>query len=151
MGTKPKPPGRPTKLTHRVSALVLESLENGATFTQAARDAGISRDCLMKWLRDGRDGNDAAKLAFYDACCDAIETWRKARIKAYPRSIRRAVSERHESDNEITARVYDEMCRLFDDGRVPVDIRRAVCEMAMADIEDREANQRISWEQESRN
>ena len=62
-------PGRPTKLTPAVQALIVQALEAGNVLDTAGPYAGIDKATLYRWLKAGRK----AKSGIHREFCDAVE------------------------------------------------------------------------------
>lgn len=60
-------PGRPTKFSRELADKVLGFIRAGAYMETAAAAAGISKDTLYAWLRDGARGKNPDLAAFSDA------------------------------------------------------------------------------------
>ena len=54
--TPPKPVGRPSKFTDDVRTAIIDSIEAGATYDQAAQCAGIAPSTLFDWKAKGEAG-----------------------------------------------------------------------------------------------
>ena len=62
--------GAPLKLTRAVIDTILEAKRNGTPQNKAAKDAGIHRDTIRKWLHRGKNGEhpyDEFANAYYGA------------------------------------------------------------------------------------
>lgn len=62
-----RPVGRPTKLTKAVAAKIIEAVRGGNYLETAAAYAGISKQTLHTWLKDGRNKKSPALRQFLDA------------------------------------------------------------------------------------
>ncbi len=67
-----KAPGRPTKLNSEVTDRIISAIRAGNYLDTSAAHAGIHRDTLHAWLRDGANGKSAELQAFSDAVQKAI-------------------------------------------------------------------------------
>lgn len=79
-------PGRPTKLTDKRAALILDALRAGNYLETAAAAAGVHRDTLNEWRHKFPDFSDAVEKARAEAEVGhvgvirraAVETWQAA-------------------------------------------------------------------------
>ena len=77
--------GRPTKLTPEVTERILSAIRAGNYLDTSAAHAGIHRDTLHAWLRDGANNKSPDLRQFSDAVQKAIgdaESMHVARIAA---------------------------------------------------------------------
>lgn len=85
MPSQPKPKGRPTKLTPEVQDRLLAAIRAGNYLDTSAAHAGIHRDTLHAWMRDGANAKSPELQEFSDAVQKAIgdaESMHVARIAA---------------------------------------------------------------------
>ena len=64
--------GRPTKLTPEVQKQICDAIEAGNYIETAAAYAGINKDTLYRWLRDGARAKKGKKKNFSDAVQKAL-------------------------------------------------------------------------------
>ena len=70
---KPKNPGgRPTKLTPEVQQTIVNALAAGVYLETAAFAAGITRETLNEWLRNGAKFQTGVQKGFSDAVKKAL-------------------------------------------------------------------------------
>ena len=141
-------PGRPTLLTPELQEQIVRRVREGYTLASAAREVGVNTYTLNRWLWRGRVGWGCKFVLFVQQIFAAREAAREARIKANPRAIRRARTERNEPDHVIRQLAYREFHRVVTEGRVPDDVAREALQMVMDDIEDKLDlhEERRSWE-----
>lgn len=109
--------------------------------------AGVAYYTMFGWLTEGkRKTAKSLYRNFRKSVLEARETFQNARPKAMPRTLRRNVSERHISESELTVMAHAEIMRVFDEGRVPDAIAAQVLDMAYADIQERRAQNSLSYE-----
>jgi hypothetical protein len=145
----PKPkPGRPTLLTPETQEQIVRRVREGYTLASAAREAGVNTYTLNRWLWRGRVRWGREFVLFVQQISAARTAAREARIKANPRPIRRARTERNEPDHVIRQLAYKEFHRVVTEGRVPDDVAREALQMVMDDIDDKLDlhEERRSWE-----
>ena len=68
------PLGRPTKLTPEVQTTIVNALASGVYLETAASVAGISRDTLNAWLKNGAQCKSGVQKDFSDAIKKALAT-----------------------------------------------------------------------------
>ncbi|WP_394825043.1 hypothetical protein [Pendulispora albinea] len=56
MHERKMPPGRPTMLNKRITAIVYKTIAGGSTMRHAADMAGVHYDTMKLWLRRGAEG-----------------------------------------------------------------------------------------------
>ena len=66
--------GRPTKLTPEVQKTIVDALAAGVYLETAAAAAGISRETLNEWLRNGAKYKEGKQKVFSDAVKKALAT-----------------------------------------------------------------------------
>ena len=66
------PGGRPTKLTPEVQTTIVNALAAGVYLETAASAAGVSRDTLNEWLRNGARCKAGVQKGFSDAVKKAL-------------------------------------------------------------------------------
>ena len=69
---------RPRKLNKRIADLICEAIEVGAGYDDAAANAGITRDTLAKWRKDGEAllNRVNAEANTVELSPDEIQLWR---------------------------------------------------------------------------
>lgn len=137
--------GRRTKLTQEVRQRVLEHLRRGYTLNAAAIHAGISRSSLFYYLRQGQRKAGSEFSEFSDSVRTAIEERREITIKANPRHLARARYEGGASAQQIAMRLSEEVIRTIEEGRVPWNVALTGLGLAMSEIEDKLAEESLSW------
>lgn len=64
--------GRPTKLSEEIETKIVAAIRGGNYMETAAAFAGISKDTLFAWLRDGERGKSPELIKFSDSVKKAL-------------------------------------------------------------------------------
>lgn len=137
--------GRRTKLTPEVQAKVLEHLRRGFTLKAAAIHAGVTQQTFFYWLRRGQKKHSPELFSFSESVRAALNERREVVIKANPRHLARARYEGGKSAQQIAILLSEEVMRTVEDGRVPWNVALTGLGMAISEIEDRLAEESLSW------
>lgn len=137
--------GRKTKLTPEVQEKVLDHIRRGFTLHAAAVHAGIDKTTFFYWLRRGKkeEGNEFSH--FSHSVSAALEVRREARIKANPRHLARARYEGGMTAQQIAMKLAEEVLRTVEEGRVPWNVALTGIGIAASEIEDKLAEESLSW------
>lgn len=136
--------GRKTKLTKEVQEVFIAKFRRVGTLTGACHAAGITRVTAFNWLRRGTWEKSGQYREFLNAFVANLADLPHEVLSARTRHIRRAY-ERKLNHTELSALVYREVSRIFEEGRVSDRDALAVIEMICQDFDEKVENLSLSW------
>ena len=137
---KRKARGRHTRLNPDTEAVIVGAVKDGFALTAAARLADVAERSVYNWL--------SASPRFKRAVLAAQKAAAEIKIASNPRPLARARYEREESPEQLTNLFYKEIVRCRQEGRVPYDVALAALRLAVDELEDKMADESISWADE---
>jgi AcrR family transcriptional regulator len=132
-------------LTPDVQEKIVQHIRRGFTLHAAAVHAGISKTTFWYWFRRGQGKARNEFSDFSDSVRAALEERREVRIKANPRHLARARYEGGMTAQQIALKLSEEVMRTIEEGRVPWNVALTGLGIAVSEIEDKLAEESLSW------
>lgn len=137
--------GRRTKLTAELQQNIVDLILRGFTLKAAAIHSGITERLLYYWMGRGRRSGKGEFFQFFQSVESALKKRKTVEIKANPRHLARARYEHEKSATEIAMLMAEEIDRMVVEGRVPWNVALVALASAQAEIEDKLAEESLSW------
>lgn len=137
--------GRRTKLTPEVQERIVQHIRRGFTLKAAAIHAGIAENTFFYWLRRAERAQQPDLLQFLQSVRAALDERREVCIKANPRHLARARYEGGMTAQQIALKLSEEVMRTIEEGRVPWNVALTGLGIAVSEIEDKLAEESLSW------
>lgn len=132
-------------MTPEVQEKIVQHIRRGFTLHAAAVHVGIAKSTFWYWFRRGQGKVRNEFSDFSDSVRAALDERREVRIKGNPRHLARARYEGGMTAQQIAIKLAEEVLRTVEEGRVPWNVALTGLGIAVSEIEDKLAEESLSW------